>query len=160
LPETVAPPLTALAPDARRLGALRAAALEGAREPSFRWVAIFARLVTGMTMGIERRAAGVGQGPRLATQPAELSGGFLTLAWRGQGTRVQYGLMASGAVDTDYHSIEECRITNDQDRSNELDASKHDPPRRFMEYVSGMRDVAWNIGGNWLPQRQSHQDVY
>ena len=84
----------------------------------------------------------------------------MTFAWRGQGTRVQYALMASGAVDTDYHLIEECRITNDQDRSNELDASNHDTPGRFMEYVSGMRDVQWNIGGNWLPQRQSHQDVY
>ena len=83
----------------------------------------------------------------------------MTTAWRGQGTRIQYALMASGAVDADYHLIEECRVSNDQDRSEELDASNHDTPGRFREYVAGMRDVQWTIGGNWLPQRQSHQDV-
>jgi|SRR5215471_5665381 len=82
----------------------------------------------------------------------------MTSAWRGQSTIIQYALMASGATETDYRLLEECRISNDQDRSEELDASNHDTPGRFREYVSGMRDGMWNIGGNWLPQRQSHQD--
>jgi len=83
----------------------------------------------------------------------------MTTGWRGQGTRIEYALMASGATDADFRLLEECRISNDQDRSEELDASNHDTAGRFRGYVSGMRDVVWNIGGNWLPQRQSHQDL-
>jgi predicted secreted protein len=82
----------------------------------------------------------------------------MTVAWRGQGTIIEYALMASGATDADYHHLVEVRISNDQDRSEELDASNHDTPGRFREYVSGMRDLLWNLGGNWLPQVQSHQD--
>ena len=59
----------------------------------------------------------------------------MTEAFRGQGTQFQISTLESGSVDGDYTTVAELRTTTFPARADELDASNHDTPDAWKEWV-------------------------